>query len=105
QHEVDRRFASELSEIKRARAGAPVDLIDQSRVAIHISDTMRQTRRMSLEERYFVYLEDRLRNERAWYESKASKNQVSGFRWFVLTACLQALGLIFAILKASWLTL
>jgi hypothetical protein len=105
QNEVDGRFVSELNEIKQARAGASVDLIDQSPDVSYISDTMRQTRGMSVEERYFVYLEDRLRDERAWYESKASKNRASGFRWFVLTACLQAIGLIFAILKAGWLDL
>ncbi len=102
---ADSRFVSELSLIKRARAGALVDLIDQSPDTSLISPSMRRIRETSLEQRHLVYVENRLGEERLWYESKASNNRDSGFRWFVLTGCLQALGLIFAILKASWMAL
>jgi hypothetical protein len=105
QEEADSRFDSELSQIKRSRAATSSYLIERLRGTGNISEAMRRTRQMSLRQRRDLYLEDRLRGQRTWYESNATENRSSSSRWFIVVTSLQAAALTFAVLKAAWLPL
>lgn len=100
--EQERRFVSELSEIRKARPNFGKHLagvLDANATAI--TDAMRRTRAATLKERKRVYIEARLRDQKAWYVSKAQVNARSGSRWFAATVVLQMVALVIAIIQAK----
>lgn len=90
----ERRFVSELGEIRKARPNFGKRLAAVLDVnAKAITDTMRRTRGAALGERKRLYVEARLREQKAWYASKAQFNARNGSRWFAVTVVLQMVAL------------
>lgn len=63
-----------------------------------VTSYMRSLRGKPLNDRLKSYLEERVRDQRAWYAAKAAQNARREARWFLLTLCLQ----VFAAAMAVW---
>ena len=66
---------------------------------------MATVRKKSLNERKNLYLESRLRNQKAWYSEKAGFNSRKENGWFWKIVAIQILALVFAIIWAASNTL
>jgi len=100
-HNLDRRFVSELQEIRAARPGCENNVAGApAATSPAISDSMRQMRSNNFGTRKAFYLDQRVRNQKAWYSQKADMNARSGSRWFWMTAGLQVAAAAIAIIQA-----
>lgn len=98
----ERRFVSELGEIRKARPQFGKHLaavVDANATAI--TDTMQRVRAANLKERKRTYIDSRLRDQKAWYASKGRTHASTGSRWFFATVLLQIAALVTAILQAK----
>ncbi len=99
--DVDAKFLRDLGEIRGARPGVDAHLAGLASGATQISDSMRKTRVLPLDERKDVYLSGRLLDQKNWYEGKARTNRSSASAWFWTVAALQMVGLILAIFQTG----
>lgn len=100
--EPERRFISELGEIRKARpqfGKRLAELLDGNATAI--TDAMRRIRAANLKDRKRTYLDSRLRDQKKWYASKGRDHALNGSRWFVATVVLQFAALVTAIIQAK----
>jgi len=98
---LDTRFIKELMEIREARPGIDSHLAGLSSGATEISEYMRKTRVLPLEDRRKIYLRDRLQDQKKWYEDKTRANRTFASVWFWSISAMQALALILAIINAA----
>lgn len=93
---VDARFIKHLKEIRAARHGVEMHLAGLSPGGKEISDYMRRTRGLSLEEQKKVYCRDRLIDQKMWYEGRVRSNRRATTAWFWTVAGVQIFALILA---------
>jgi len=91
--EVDRRFIAQLDAIRSARSAIQGHLTASAAGGVEISDQMRQTRRLPLERRRELYIQDRLLAQERWYEDRARASLQAATRWFFVVAAVQLLAL------------
>lgn len=99
---AETQFLADLKEIREARLHlgkylAPAMSADGSA----ITDFMKERRDSPLKDRRGFYASDRIRDQKAWYASKAKTNAESGAKWFWAIAFLQVAIVILAIVQAS----
>jgi hypothetical protein len=66
-----------------------------------ITPAMRKIRELPLAERRSHYFTARIRDQQAWYAARAVWNERRASQWSITLACLEALGLVAAVLKAA----
>jgi hypothetical protein len=94
---ADARFLQQL----RAVLGVVRDLdLDLPADSGQISPSMRELRRMALDDRRRFYLRDRVQDQQEWYGSKAKWNRTWASRWTMVMIAAEFGGLAAAILKA-----
>jgi hypothetical protein len=99
---IDRRFVSELQEIRNARPECQNHLAGVAAASNPaITDFMRNARGSAFDNRKVFYIEQRLRDQKSWYSRKAELNARRGARWFWGTAGLQGIAVVVAIIQAS----
>lgn len=64
-----------------------------------LPNEMQTIREFGLEERKAFYLENRISDQRNWYEKKAKANKKSARLWFVISCIAYALALVFIITR------
>lgn len=96
--EAERRLLARFEEIAGDLRG--IHLLPIARQRRQITSEMRRIRELSLEERRRQYRVGRIDNQRDWYASKGRWNERRATAWAIALACLEALGLAGAILKA-----
>jgi hypothetical protein len=98
---ADTGFLKDLGNIQEARPGVSAHLAGLVSGATQISDAMRRTRVLPLDERKKIYLRDRLVDQKTWYEDKARTNRSSASVWFWTVAGLQGVALCLAIVQSD----
>ena len=99
---ANQSFTIQLQRILEARPSSPKDLaqsLDANAQAI--SGFMSNMRQKSVDERRNLYLEARLRDQKAWYASKAKLNSKKEDCWFCTVVVLQVLAIVLAIIWAA----
>ena len=96
---ADERFAERLNALIHDVPGD--HLVPVSDTRTQITSSMRRARDLSLDDRQSMYLHRRIRDQHAWYSSKARWNASRARRWNVSLVGVETLGLIAAILKAT----
>jgi hypothetical protein len=92
--EADRRLIDEFREVLDAAAGIEAYLVrEHANDEGHITESMRETRGLPLPARKALYVEHRLGDQRAWYESRAATNRRGAAVWFWATVALQGAAL------------
>jgi len=71
-------------------------------LAEQITPRMREVRSQDVETRKAVYLRDRIRDQRAWYGTKARSNARSSSSWLVAVGAAQLLGAVAAVAMIRW---
>lgn len=84
---VDQLFTDRLQEILTERKNLAVDFTEN--MADQISQRMKEVRAFSFADRKEVYLRDRVREQRSWYNIKSSLNRVSEKRYFWVAIVIQ----------------
>ena len=100
--EARKLFIDELRLIREARLFVAQDLahnLDAN--APSISDSMDSVRQKPLNDRRYVYLGSRLRDQKIWYSNKAKFNSRMERRWFLGVLVLQILAVALAIICAA----
>ncbi|MGE3336028.1 MAG: DUF4231 domain-containing protein [Rhodospirillaceae bacterium] len=77
-----------------------LDLVPPTSSGEQISQGMRDTRAMSLGERKAAYEGGRVEDQQKWYQAKAAWNRGRGARWALAMLSVEAVGVLFGILKA-----
>jgi ABC-type multidrug transport system fused ATPase/permease subunit len=98
---LDIKFIKELMEIREARPGIDSHLAGFSSGATEISEYMRKTRVLPLNDRRKIYLQERLQDQKKWYDDKTGANQTYASVWFWSISAMQALALILSIMNAA----
>ena len=99
---ANQSFITQLQLIREARPSSPKDLAQSLDAnAQTISGFMSNIRQKSMDERRNLYLEARLRNQKAWYASKAKFNSRKEGCWFCKVVVLQVLAIVLAIIWAA----
>lgn len=98
---LDTKFIKELMEIRQARPGIDSHLAGFSSGGTEISQYMRKTRILPLNDRREIYLRERLQDQKKWYEDKTKTNRRFGSVWFWSISGMQALALTLAIINAA----
>jgi len=99
---IDKRFVSELQEIRNARQECQqylANVVAASNPAI--TAFMRKVRGSAFDDRKLFYIKQRLLDQKSWYSRKADLNACRGDRWFWGTAGLQGTAVVMAIIQAS----
>jgi len=94
---AENRFLERLYEILHRQPSVCSELASYSEGGSQITEDMRQIRRKALEDRRAYYVQNRIRDQRIWYTSKARWNQAQESRWFRITWILQISAAIFAV--------
>ena len=95
-------FIDQLQRIRKARPLSSKYLAQSLDAnAQSISDFMNNVRQKTVKERQRLYLESRLRDQKAWYSNKAKFNLKEEACWFWVVLALQVLAIAFAIIQAS----
>ena len=79
---ADQAFADDVLSAIKARPDLQQPLEMLPATASQISDVMLAVRRLSLEERRNLYVEQRIDDQAAWYRQRAVANRLNGRRWF-----------------------
>ncbi|WP_438453000.1 DUF4231 domain-containing protein [Streptomyces asiaticus] len=79
----------------------PVLLIPDHGSPEQVTEGMRRTRALPLEQRRELYLRARIRDQQEWYGTKARWNERRATLWSVTLATLELLGLTAGVLKAD----
>lgn len=98
---VDAQFLSDLSEIRRARPGIDEYLAGADAGAAEITDYMRRVRALPVGKRREFYLQERLLDQRTWYEDKARACRRSKVVYFWVVASLQVIALTIAMVQSA----
>lgn len=93
-------FASVLRRILDEHKGLAHELAKDASGA-QITAAMESIRGLSLAERMRFYEVHRIGDQRAWYEAGAKKNRKHGHRWFATFVVLQAVAILFSILRVA----
>lgn len=99
---ADRRFSEELRGILRERSALGASLGGGEAAGEQITQRMRAIRSEELADRARIYVESRIRDQRAWYAGKANVNKAASTRWLVLVAITQLAGAGAAIALIVW---
>ena len=67
-----------------------------------ITDKMRAIRKLTINKRLQVYMDQRIGNQRDWYARKAKENQKAVNNLFWLFIIAQGLTLVFALIRIKW---
>ena len=98
---LDTKFIKELMEIREARRGIDSHLAGFFSGATEISEYMRKTRVLPLNDRRKIYLHERLQDQKKWYDDKTGANRTFASVWFWSISAMQALALILSIMNAA----
>lgn len=64
-----------------------------------ITQDMRQIRAKLVDERTRIYLNDRIMDQKSWYEKKAKENEKKQKIWFALLIIFQSLAILFVLIR------
>lgn len=95
--EANRRFVDNLSAIRKYRLGVEKHFAGMASSDTEISDLMRETRLKPFQERKALFINNRLEEQRTWYEGKATANKNDAYEWLTGVLIVQAVALILAI--------
>lgn len=95
--EIDKRFNNLLKEIiKENKSFLKVSYPDDD--GIVISDKMLSIRKLSFNERKLIYIEERVKNQRDWYITKAKSNKVKSNYFFWGIICIQFIAFVYSLI-------
>ena len=97
---ADKLFADRLGEIMVERKNLAFDFTNN--LADQISKAMSAIRQGSLDDRKTRYVNERIREQRAWYSSKSGFNRKRAKLYFGIALSFQAFAFIWAILLIRW---
>lgn len=99
--QTDAAFLAELTGLLSSQRGIerymalyPVD-------GTQISPRMRDVRSLGVEDRLRRYLQERLRNQKGWYQAKAKENASAEGSWFAAATIVQVLAVITAFILVA----
>ena len=95
--DLDRKFVNKLDEILKSASKASGSLAKNVGSGQQISDRMREVRRMKIEERKTIYLQQRIKDQKDWYSKKAKYNSDKETMWFWVTIIVEFLAILAAI--------
>ena len=99
---ANQSFITQLQRIREARPSSPKDLAQSLDANTQtISGFMNNMRRKSVDERRNLYFEARLRDQKAWYVSKAKFNSKKETCWFWTIVIIQVVAVGLAIIWAA----
>ena len=102
--DVDRKFVNELNEILKSAPEAPESLSKGIRNGQQISNRMREIRQINMEGRKNIYLQQRIRNQKDWYNRKAKYNSNKETMWFWIIMSVEFLAILVAIYMLNTLS-
>ena len=103
--ELDTRFSEELKAMVRPTERLGEHLSGPAMTLPPITDSMRQFRTLSLEEKQTKYLKERVSNQKSWYDSQANAHASVDRRFFCVILAVQLLALVLAVVVVAGLTL
>lgn len=98
--EADARYIDRIREILTDLEGLP---FREAGDGEEITNWMRSTRRLPLDQRQGVYERDRIADQRAWYSTKAARNGRRSDVFGVILLTFEAVAILQALLKATGL--
>jgi hypothetical protein len=98
--QADERFSDRLTEVLVDLDNPSLEIADEDQ---EITDWMRSTRALSIEERKAVYAEARIAQQRSWYRDKAAWNSRRSNVLGLATLMFEAVAVVQALLKATGL--
>ena len=102
--DVDRKFVNELDEILKSAPEAPESLSKGIRSGQQISNRMREIRQINMEGRKNIYLQQRIRDQKDWYNRKAKYNSNKETMWFWIIMSVEFLAILVAIYMLNTLS-
>ena len=97
---ADERFSDRLTEVLVDLDNPSLEIADEDE---EITDWMRSSRALSLDERKTVYAEARIAQQRSWYREKAAWNSRRSNLLGLATLLFEAVAVVQALLKATGL--
>jgi hypothetical protein len=91
-------FLKRLDEILHRQPFVSSQLASHFLEGAQITAHMRQMRKKTVEDRILYYVQNRIRDQKLWYATKAKWNHTQEFRWFIITWILQVLAAAIAII-------
>ncbi len=98
--QADERFSDRLTEVLVDLDNPSLEIADEDQ---EITDWMRSTRALSIDERKAVYAEARIAQQRSWYRDKAAWNSRRSNLLGLATLMFEAVAVVQALLKATGL--
>jgi len=100
--EAENRFLERLDQILRRQPSISPEIVPYLKEGPLITQYMRQMRKKALEDRRARYIQNRIRDQKVWYTTKATWNKTQESRWFIITWALQVLAAIIAVIIISF---
>ncbi len=98
---TDRRFVDALNEIRRTMVDIHPLLTTTGLAGPEITPRMREIRALLLAERKLLYIDDRISDQRRWYQAKCAFNQRRASLWFWTVFGLQCAALTIAVIQVA----
>lgn len=96
---VNSEFRNLLKSLLKQNSNLSHEFVNKDSEGDQITVEMRQVRSLSLDERKKFYIEHRIDDQRRWYTKKSVTNKKHRKLWFGLLISLNALALIFVLLR------
>ncbi len=101
--EIDQRaFAVRLRDILANHQELGHELAGTLVDGEQITEAMRKTRLLSLDERLAFYRDHRVDEQRTWYSSKSKTNKIQGECWFWVFVGLQSVAVVLVLLRIGY---
>jgi len=96
--QAEKLFLDRLEQVLESQQSICSELTPQSENGSQITANMRTVRETTVNDRLAYYIDNRVRDQQAWYSKEARKNGSMEFRWFISSWVLQLIAAILAFL-------
>ncbi len=100
--EADDQILRQLAGVLHDRGATAAALGGPGASAEQITPQMREVRSQEVETRKAIYLRDRIRAERSWYDGKARSNARAATGWLLAAGAAQFLAAVAAVVMVRW---
>lgn len=96
---VSKQFINDLKSILEQNKHLSKAIEDEEYPSEPISETMKEIRKLSFEERLDIYTQKRIMDQAKWYNKKANFNKKRAKFWFVVSIVLHILAIAFLLVR------
>ena len=86
---AEKAFLERLDELLRSQPSVLPEMVALLKEGAQITEQMKKMRTASLDDRLAYYVQNRIRDQRRWYATKAAKNHSDESRWSIISWILQ----------------